>query len=64
MSDKERAFMGELKALLDKYEVTFAEDAVYYVGENPNYRFVFPGDDSNPVLVTIDDMADLRGGWK
>lgn len=59
----ERAFMGELKALLERYDVTFAKSAVYYPGDSDNPRFVF-GDDSSKVYLTIDDMADLRGGWQ
>lgn len=54
--------MRELKALLDKYEVTFRKDGIYYPGETGNPRFVLP-DEPGQTVITFDDMADLRGGW-
>lgn len=55
--------MRELKALLDKHNVGFAKDAVYYPGDSENPRFVLP-EEPGATVITIDDMADMRGGWQ
>lgn len=62
MNTTEQAFLRELKALLDRYEVSFMKDSVYYEGEGENPRLVF-GKDESLTYLTIDDIADLRGGW-
>lgn len=62
MNITEQAFMRELKELLDRYDVTFKKDRVYYAGDTENQRLVFGKDESLTYLI-IDDIADLRGGW-
>ena len=62
MNTTEQAFLRELKALLNRYEVSFKKDRVYYEGDSENQRLVF-GKDESLTYLTIDDIADLRGGW-
>lgn len=62
MNTTEQAFLVELKALLTRYDVTFKKDRVYYPGDGENQRLVF-GKDESLTYLTIDDIADLRGGW-
>ncbi len=62
MTTREQDFMRDLKAVLEKHSVTFAADGVYYPGDDDNKRFVLPNEEGQTV-ITIDDMAELRGGW-
>lgn len=62
MTHTEQSFMRELKALLDKYQVGFAKDRIYYPGDSEAPRFVFPTE-KGQTIISIDDMADLRGGF-
>ncbi len=58
--------MRELKSIFDKYGVSFAKDLIYYPGEDACARVILHtiGDKDYYTQISIDDIADLRGGWK
>lgn len=62
MTNKQKAFVDEIAAVLKKHRVTLKKTPVYYVGESEDVEFHIP-DDTARGYVSMDTIADAIGGW-
>lgn len=64
MTTQQIALLDDLKDVMVKHGARLEKSAVYYAGESEDPRFVLPDDAMFSAYLSIDELAEVTGGWK